>query len=520
MLTKPFQTEPPPAARLRPNHTLTDRLIGCWLFNEGAGFRLHDLSGHSHQGNLSGDPQWQSSRYGHALVFDGNNDWVSMGNCLDMRTDDLTVLAIVSFSADQPEQWSGFHFGGIAGKGYLGGTNRGYGLFVADNRIAWQVRDLTQYREVKSDSLLNDGRYHVAVGVCDRDSATGLRLYVDGIRQAQIGDPTPFSGTDLSGSQSFAVGTRHDESGTWNWDLLGGVAAVCLWRRVLTDGEIVELYRDPWAFVARGRSLLNACAQGIVTVQLAGSIHCTSSITARLTVQKEPSPHTKTPWQQDALFNGMTSRAFQLGTALTQGWFWMRRNGCQVVYRGPSLDEIDFTMILHVIDIAAPQFSLPAWVSHAPGASYCYLVQRFNGAGWREQTTGAAAAVRFGLDGLPADPTPKPVSALEARQSDSTALRLAWSYDPLDQDTAPDRFNVYWDGGTGLIDLQNPVAVLDYKGRRFYCHECEVDAGGDYTFIVRTQSTTGEESMSSQRAQCQVRSVPPPSPSLIVADPI
>lgn len=521
MLTRSFPTEPPTANRRLRSHPLSRHLAGAWLFNEGAGRTLHDRSGHHRQGTFSGGPLWQPSRYGHALAFDGDDDWVSMGDCLDLGTDDISVLAIVRFSATQPDTWQGSHYAAIAGKGYLSSNSRGYGLYIYEGRIGWQVRNLGTSRAPMSNDMLNDGQYHIVVGVCDRDSTTGLRLYVDGVRQAQTLDPTILDGVDLSGTESFAIGSRHDANGTWYWDLLGSVAAVCVWKRVLTDSEILALRRDPWALFAVGRLPRHVSSPSIVTVPLSGSIHCVSSVTARLSLPAEKSALlAKAAWQADALFHGMTARACQLGTVLTGGWFWTRRNGCQVVYRGPSLDEIDFDTVLHVADLAASQLSLPAWVSHAPGETWCYLVQRFNAAGYCERTTAASVTVRLGPDGQLADPIPNPVGGLDVRQTDGTTLTLTWSYDPLDQHAAPERFNVYWDGGTGQLDMQDPIASLEYKGRRFYSYACNVPAEGDYTFTVRAQTAAGAESVASPRVNCQVRAAPPPPPTLLVAEAI
>ena len=133
--------KPPVAARPNPAHPLADRLVGCWLLNEGAGQVVRDSSGQRHDGSFSGSPVWTPGTFGPAVEFDGYDDWISMGNCLNLGTDDVTLLALVQYSAaDQPEQWEGEHIAAIAGKGYLGPGN-GYGLSIdAGNKIYWQVR--------------------------------------------------------------------------------------------------------------------------------------------------------------------------------------------------------------------------------------------------------------------------------------------------------------------------------------------------------------------------------------------
>jgi len=538
--------EPPIAARLNPGHRLARDLVGCWLFNEGAGRRVHDVSGHFRDGSFSGGPLWVPARWGHAVTFDGYDDWISMGDCLDLGTDDISLLCLVSFSAaNQPEQWSGNYLAGICGKGYLGSDNKGYGLYVGNNQIAWQVRNQSVSRTVQSDNTGNDGLYHVVVGICDRDSTTGMRLYIDGIQQADAQDPTCFEGIDLSGSQSFAVGSRHDQAGSWAWDFLGTVAAVHVWKRVLTNSEIIELHRDPFAFCEGGRSFICGHTQtggavdlaGTVSGQsactgtlrrtrnIAGAIHASSAVGGSLDVTTTSSPEpsisrTEAPWRREAVFHGATAAGFHLGTVLTQGWFWVRQQGCQVVQRGPNLSAIDFGNILRVLDVITTQFSLPNWVSHAPDATYCYVVQRFNGCGVREKTMGAAAVVHVGPDGHLTDPVPNPVFGLKVEPTRERTLRIAWLYTPIDQAAPPERFYVYLDGGSGQIDLQNLVAVLEYQGRRFYCHECGPLAEGTYRFLVRAQGAAGAESLSSPWMARQVKPSTVPTPLLLSAEAI
>jgi len=259
MIATPSRIKPPVAAGLSQAHPLADRLVGCWLLNEGTGQIVRDTSGHHRDGSFSGGPLWQPGAFGWAVDFDGNDDWISMGNCLDLGTDDVTVLALVQYSAaDQPEQSEGDHIAAIAGKGYLSSSS-GYGLSVgAGNKICWQVRNQSTLFSIASDSALNDGRWHVVAAVCDRDNPTGVRLYIDGVRQSATADPTSIAAINLTGPMAFAIGSRQDSSLTWAWDFLGRVAVVSVWKRVLTEAEIGQLCREPFAVFARRRRVAPA----------------------------------------------------------------------------------------------------------------------------------------------------------------------------------------------------------------------------------------------------------------------
>ncbi len=107
---------------------------------------------------------------------------------------------------------------------------------------------------------------------------------------------------------------------------------------------------------------------------------------------------------------------------------------------------------------------LPTSLSHPPDSTHCYVVRRFNSRGDFEGTAAAAALVRLGSDGQLIPPVSNGVLGLTGRQRAGGKLRLTWFYSPLDQEAAPQGFHVYWDGGTGLVDWEHPLATVLYEG--------------------------------------------------------
>ena len=529
------RVEPFVSARPNPLHPLARRLAGCWLLNEGTGRTVHDASGYRHDGSFSGGPLWSSMPLGHALAFDGDDDWISMGDCLDLGTDDITLLALVKYTAaSQPDSWGGNYIGAVAGKGFLD-NSRGYGMLVnTSNEISWQVRDESGAFLVASEAALNDGLWHVAVGVCDRDSTTGVRLYIDGVKQGASADPTTLNGTDLSNSRSFSIGSRQGDASAWFWDFAGSVAAVYVWRRVLTESEIRDLQRDPFALFADGQTPVYLAIRTGTVVDVAGSIeahsgacataHRTgnvigttggiSSLHGNLSVSasqevRQTALTARMPWLGEALFHGATHTAFQLGTVLTQGWFWVRRNGCTVVYHGADIAQVDTRNIVHVAEPETQELLLPVHLPHPPDSTHCYLVRRFNSCGRLEQTTDAAVMVRLGSDGELAKPAPNAVFGLKADQVEDARLRLVWFYCPVDQEVPPGQFKVYWDDATGRINFENPLAAIPYEGRRFYSCRTEALAAGRYRFVVRAESQDHIEGHSSNVLVCEVTTLAP-----------
>ena len=200
---------------------------------------------------------------------------------------------------------------------------------------------------------------------------------------------------------------------------------------------------------------------------------------------------------KDALFVGMTSNAFKLGTALTLGWFWPRINGCAVLYRGLGIEVIDFDNILAVDEDDVSQISPPDYVGHEASTTYFYVVHRVNNCGSEEQSLAAAAKVVIDEDSDLAPSEPNDIFLVEAGQVEGGKVRLIWFYSPLEQESRPVCFKIYCDRGTGQVDYQNAVAVISYMGGKFYSYQTNALQAGRYLFVIRAEDTDGVDDGSS-----------------------
>ena len=198
-------------------------------------------------------------------------------------------------------------------------------------------------------------------------------------------------------------------------------------------------------------------------------------------------------WMREALFGGQTANGFKLGTVTTQGWFWMRVGGCRIAYRGGSMEGVDFENVLAVVEPDANEISLPSYLSHEAGEVYFYVVRCANGCGDIEQTLRAAVKVAIDNDGKLGKARPSGIVGLRAEQGQDGKVEIVWTYNPMEQGSGPAEMRVYYDGGTGEVDYQNPVAVVKYKGRRFYRHKIEMAENGRYRFAVRAADGEGNE---------------------------
>jgi len=204
-------------------------------------------------------------------------------------------------------------------------------------------------------------------------------------------------------------------------------------------------------------------------------------------------------WLKDSLFNGFTSNGWKLGLVLGRSWFWYRIGGITVLYRGQSMEQIDFANILTLAAREAGQIQPPVYVGHESGSTYFYVVRMVNNCGDEEQTMSAAVKVSLGDDGELKPPRSNSIFELTAKQSLSGKVRLLWFYYPLDQKSAPKSFNIYTNNGTGEVDYENTIGTIDYAGLKFYEYYSMELAAGEYLFAVRAVNAGGIEDESSAR---------------------
>lgn len=218
---------------------------------------------------------------------------------------------------------------------------------------------------------------------------------------------------------------------------------------------------------------------------------------------------------RDALFNGMTANAFKLGTVLALGWFWQRLSGCSVLYRGPGMEAIDFDNMLVVAEIEAIEIYVPDYVSHESNITCFYVVRRANGCGNLEHTMAAAVKVTIDADGNLAPARPNNIFEVKARQIADNKVELLWFYSPLAQQSEPVCFNVYYDGGTGQIDYESPIAEVSYKSPNFYSFQSGPLSPGRYLFGARVEDSAGVEAVSFKQVGIQLNDATPATMDII-----
>ncbi len=516
-----------------PSHPLAKGLVGCWLLNEGSGGVVLDSSGHGlHLTHYNG-PAWVATEAGPAVQYDDAFSQYSQIDRTPVASAPLTMnVWFVPTDLSVNEALMTVCTSSSTGNWWFLSFHGGSGLnILAHAKNAEGTASGYAQSTVGPTAL---GQLCMATAVFDSDSSR--RAYFNGGNAGS--DATAVTVT--SAVNRVCLGRMGDGS-PGSYASCHMVAAM-LYNRALTASEIARLYRDPFAFLQKPGLWTPVAASGL-THDLGGSITVSSSLSAIPKVLRnvsaslnptssvsgalsgssaspEPVLGNVKPWRSGVLCNGLTPAASRLGTVLTGGWFWTRRAGCSALYRGPSLADVDFDVILSVVDRDAQQVSVPTHLSHEPGSSHCYVVRRFNSVGDPEQTTSAAALVRIGADGRLAGPAPNPALGLNATPVSGHRVRLLWCYSSLNQQIAPEGFNVYWDCGNGQIDFTEPLALVPYQGPKCHGYVSDSLTDGVYRFAVRAVGADQAECMSLSSVRCPIQTGSPQATTILTAEAI
>ena len=163
-------------------------LVGYWSMDECRGNIALDSSGNSNRGTLTNfalsgsTSNWVSgsaAKRGCALNFDGTDDYVNIGDVVDIGTNDMSISmwfktpitvtnkALIAKEGGVFPSWGLYSV--VAGAGYSEGAINLQFLIDNDNRI----NDVTNV-------AFSDNNWHHLVWIVDRDVTTGT-VYVDGV---------------------------------------------------------------------------------------------------------------------------------------------------------------------------------------------------------------------------------------------------------------------------------------------------------------------------------------------------
>ena len=230
-------------------------LVAHWDFNEAQGDVLHDRSGNGNDGKLHG-PQWVKVGGGHALKFDGVDDYVDCGDnaSLDI-TGPMTLEAWVYL--ESPPRKS------IAG--VLGKFHTSYAIYYnAQGRCHWHISG----NNFRRSPQLETGSWHHLVGVFESNddaAVTTIAFYVNGVgmhgRDLGFDHPGHSRARKLQSGKNFLMGCMVPDPVKKNPGIRaiphfhGMLDDVRVYSRALSEAEVTRNYNEHAE--EKGRNLLD-----------------------------------------------------------------------------------------------------------------------------------------------------------------------------------------------------------------------------------------------------------------------
>jgi len=225
--------KPPLGSFINWSHPLANGLVGCWIFNEGTGDTVNDLTLNRNNGTIYG-AVWQDN----GLYLDGNDVIeIPYSSSLDI-TGAITVFTLTNISSLSPvhqyivDRWT-----------YTSGNYRAWALNLDYATLTWRasVNGYDSGAIVVAYDFTGYDNQPVSIGGT-YDGSSELKLYINGLN---VANNTGLSSI-VSTTQPVYIGAG--DTGL-AYPLTGTIYYTYIYNRALSADEIRWLHADPYAFI-------------------------------------------------------------------------------------------------------------------------------------------------------------------------------------------------------------------------------------------------------------------------------
>ncbi len=166
--------------------------IAEWKLDENTGTSAKDTSGNASTGTLTGGPTWIAGKFGSAVNFDGNNDYVLVSDnaVLSPGTGDYSISARIKTSTN-------FATTASVVSNYGSDSMSAAALSITSAELpSCTLRDQSGFgASATGTSVINDSKWHSISCVL---SGANLYIYVDGVR-VNTSDASSIGNIDTTG---------------------------------------------------------------------------------------------------------------------------------------------------------------------------------------------------------------------------------------------------------------------------------------------------------------------------------
>jgi len=225
--------KPPPSARLIRGHRLAQGLVGCWLFNEGSGNKVYDLSGNGNNLTLTGS--WDIG----GPKIDASTDRLFADDAVLSQTEGTFICCLNRFAA-----WS--NYGAILNIETSANNSTHEMVLYRPITEEETIRFYPNFDESPGDywefgnySTIFPLNIDVVVAVVWKDTSI-LKGYLDGIEVGSLTGDTNWVTSAFSAGERLSVGNvygiDYETNCIYKW--------AYSFNRTLSDSEIDTLYKE------------------------------------------------------------------------------------------------------------------------------------------------------------------------------------------------------------------------------------------------------------------------------------
>ena len=215
-------------------YAVEDGLVAYWSFNEGAGKTAADVTGNGHDGKFEGAPKWVDGKFGPALEFDGETDYVAVADddALDLA-ENITLMAW--FSPNDV----------LTSRRLMVKNDSIFVIFDFGNTnsIDFLVKPENTFAESKTTNWTVGEWYHFA-GTFDGKT---MKVYVNGMLEGEAANNVPIAPSDLE------LWIGGDDYGRPSDFFPGKIDEVRLYEKALSEAQIQKAMNTPQDVQARGK---------------------------------------------------------------------------------------------------------------------------------------------------------------------------------------------------------------------------------------------------------------------------
>ncbi len=215
-------------------------LVGFWIFNEGVGNKVFDLSAHGNDGTLTNmiEDDWVAGRDGWALDFDGINKRIHLPDIEFGGTNPITISAWVLANV-------------VDGSDNMVSQGTQIVLRINGANIQFILNSFSTNDRVTTAHNMSIGVWYHIVGTYN--TGGDIVVYIDAVEKGRV-TPTGTYANDTAGFRIGSLGVND------HWD--GLISDVRIYQRAFSAQEVLSLYTYPYAVFEQppGRILAAAAA--------------------------------------------------------------------------------------------------------------------------------------------------------------------------------------------------------------------------------------------------------------------